>query len=284
MKLSFTFEPRMSQWAPQQIFNDYYEWFKNEYTAIDTEYINIDLFEKTVCGLYSPHVMVIRNIENKKYFLIDYWDKPEDFTTNYNGWDVENMVEHFSSAKNNIPIDITPISYCVYSKTHEQIAEDIRKPFYDKIENNLKFRGAVYSIRKELMDLNSDIVTNSILPIKEYMEEINNNKICLSLNGAAEICNRDMEILSVGSVLFRPILTQKFHNELINGVHYIGFDTNADPKIQYEIIKNKFNQIKDDIDLLYHISKNGLDWYKNNGTIKANVEILKKLINLEKLK
>jgi len=283
MKLSFKFEPRMSYWAPQQIFNDYYDWFKKENPNIETEYINIDLYEKTVCGLYSPHVMVIRNTENDKYFLINYWDRPEDFTTNYNGWDVENMVEHFTSAKTNDTIDTTPISYCVYSKKHEEIAERIIKKYEDKEHTSLNFRGSAYGMRKSLMEIDSHIVSDKIIPTEKYMNELNNNKICLSLNGAAEVCNRDIEILSVGSVLLRPELTQKFHNPLINGVHYIGFKQHENPHVQYEIIKNKYEEIKNNDELLKTIAKNGLDWYVSNGSIRSNVEILKNVIKLEKL-
>ena len=69
-------------------------------------------------------------------------------------------------------------------------------------------------------------------------------KICLSLNGAGEICNRDMEILASGSILFRPELNQKFHEELIPDYHYVTFDIHADANTQADIIIYKFNSIK----------------------------------------
>ena len=104
------------------------------------------------------------------------------------------------------------------------------------------------------------------------------------MNGAGEICNRDIEILSVGSVLLRPKLKQIFHDPLIENFHYISFENGSTPKEQLEIIRAKYEEIKTNHDLLNTVAKNGLDWYKRNGTINANVEILKKIININKLK
>jgi hypothetical protein len=53
--------------------------------------------------------------------------------------------------------------------------------------------------------------------------------------------------------------------------------------VQYEIIKNKYEEIKNNDELLKTIAKNGLDWYVSNGSIRSNVEILKNVIILEKL-
>jgi hypothetical protein len=122
------------------------------------------------------------------------------------------------------------------------------------------------------------------IPITDYLMELDNTKISLSLNGAGEICNRDIEILSMKSVLLRPKLTQTFHNGLIDGVHYIGFEYNDDPKLQTDIILKKFNEIKDNENLLKNISENGYKWYLNNGTIKSNVNILEKIVDINLLK
>jgi hypothetical protein len=71
---------------------------------------------------------------------------------------------------------------------------------------------------------------------------------------------------------------------LIPNYHYIPFELNDDPKIQSEIILNKYDEIKDNLELLKFISENGYQWYLENGTINSNVEILKKIININKLK
>ena len=77
----------------------------------------------------------------------------------------------------------------------------------------------------------------------------------------------------------RPILNQKFHNELIPNFHYIGFEFNPEPIIQMNIIKNKYDEIKNNNELLEFISNNGYNWYIKNGTIEANVNILIDIFN-----
>ena len=51
--------------------------------------------------------------------------------------------------------------------------------------------------------------------------------------------------------------------------------------VQTEI--KKYEEIKYNYELLNTISNNGLDWFKSNGSMISNVEILKKIINLDKL-
>jgi hypothetical protein len=46
----------------------------------------------------------------------------------------------------------------------------------------------------------------------------------------------------------------------------------------------KYNSIKDDDDYLENIANNGHDWFLKNATVKSNVDILKKIVNIEKLK
>ena len=40
----------------------------------------------------------------------------------------------------------------------------------------------------------------------------------------------------------------------------------------------------ENFDYIKGIAENGLEWYKNNGTIQSNVDILKEVININKLK
>ena len=51
-----------------------------------------------------------------------------------------------------------------------------------------------------------------------------------------------------------------------------------------EIILNEFEKIKNDDTLLKTISENGYEWFKNNGTIDKNVDLLKQLVNFDTLK
>lgn len=286
MKLLFTFEQLHQKWSVQQMFNRYFEWFKETYSNIECVHINTQYLDKSnPSGLYSPHLMTIRNDDTKKYFLVSYWDKAIELTYTGNGWDYENCVGIVTSSGVHYDLtNIIPFSYMTYSLDFEKESNETIIPFENKKNTDLNFRGFLYEMRYELNKIAPNQITNNKLPVNEYVKELNENKICLSLNGAGEICNRDMEILSVGSVLLRPLLKQKFFDPLIPNYHYIPFDISEDPKIQWEIILEKFNEIKNDNEKLKYIAYNGLNWYKNNGTINSNVDILKKIINIEKLK
>ncbi|MFT5886645.1 MAG: hypothetical protein ACI9IP_003113 [Arcticibacterium sp.] len=159
------------------------------------------------------------------------------------------------------------------------------KPFKEKVQNELSFKGYLYGQRLELSKLNViDITDKKIFPDQDYYDSLTNSQICLSLNGVGEICNRDMEILSAGSVLFRPVLEQKFHNPLISGIHYVGYPYIEDAKQQMDVILEEYDRVKNNYDLLKTIAKNGYDWFSNNGTIDKNVNLLKKLVKFEALK
>jgi hypothetical protein len=181
-------------------------------------------------------------------------------------------------------IQFTPFSYMAYSIRFEELSLT-RKLFTEKSKNELSFRGFLYGMRLSLADLNKFPITQEkLFPEERYFEELTENKICLSLNGAAEICNRDLEILSAGSVLFRPKLNQKFYNDLIPNFHYIPFDLSENPIEQMEIIERKYDEIKDNNQLLSEIAENGYKWYHENGTTNANVDILKQILNINLLK
>jgi hypothetical protein len=285
MKLEFRFETPHTDWSVLLVFKQFYDYFVESYKDIEIEYVNSSTFlDRNPSGLYSPHIMSIKNLDNQKYIIVSYWDRAVELTWDGNGWDNNNCVELItSSGVHNQDLKTTPFSYLTYSRTFEGLSQNNKIDFYFKKDNDLFFRGFLYSHRKIMSDHNPNSFIKNKIGTHEFFNEINESKVVLSLNGAGEICNRDIEILSTGSVLIRPKLTQKFHNELIPDVHYVSVDNVDDPVNQFELIKNKFESIKNNHDYLNKISKNGLIWFQENGTINANVEILKTLININKL-
>lgn len=282
MLLEVKFEKPSHSWAVLYVFDKYYNYlkqnFNNQINYIDPTQFN-DRFQG---GVNSAQIMSIKNPLNGKYLIISYWDKVDDFFLESNGWDVKNCVEIITSSGVGENI-VTPFSYLTYTTDFEQYSKSA-KELRNKNKCELIFRGYLYGKRLELKNEGKlKILSEKISPNKSYFEDLTDNKICLSLNGAGEICNRDIEILSAKSVLFRPKLKQKFHNELIPNFHYISFDEDANPKIQSEIILNKFYEIRNNVSLLEFVANNGYEWYKNNGTINANFELLKNIINIEKL-
>jgi hypothetical protein len=284
MKLLVSFENPHTDWIPLIVFKNYYEYLITNNLDIEFEYLNPDPKLRTnPSGIYSPHIMRIVNKENGKYIIVSYWDRAIELTWAGNGWDSKNNVEILTSSGVHIPMKFTPFSYVCYSKKFEELSFIKELDFEKKTDTELRFRGYLYADRLNMSQYKPKYFPKDRKSIEEYFEEINNSQICLSLNGAGEICNRDMEILSCGSVLLRPILKQKFNNDLVPNVHYVGVDFTHDPRKQFDLLLKKYKEIKDNYEFLSKISKNGLDWFRKNATTNANVEQLKKLIDLEKL-
>lgn len=284
MKLEFKFENSYSDWGPLLVFKNYYDWFFKYNDIHDVTFKNTTPMERSnPSGTSSPHIMTIKNVENNKYFIVSYWDRAIELTWEGNGWDVKNMVELITSSGVYDDILFTPLSYVCHSYEFQKNAQKNKIDFDKKNNDKLLFRGYLYGNRNEMRNYKPEYFTDIKKPKIEYLNELNNYKICLSLDGAGEICNRDIEILSVGSVLLRPKLNQKFHNELIPNYHYVSVDKIGDPVKQFDLILERYNEIKNDYEFLSFIANNGNNWFTKNGTIESNVEILKKIINIDKL-
>lgn len=284
MTLEVSYQYPFTNWSVFNVFNGFYEELIKTNKNIKFKYVNSgEVYDGNPSSYYSPHVMVIKNIENLKYILISYWDRADELSIKKHGWNDENRVQFITSSGVHTDIPHIPFSYITYFKTFEKLSNSA-KPIIKKENNDLFFKGYLYGSRYDLSKTNKIKMSDEkTLPEEKYFNELTNNRICLSLNGAGEICNRDIEILGSRSVLLRPQLKQKFHNELIPDYHYLTFDVVNDPNEQAEIIIDKFNQIKNDVKLLTTISENGFKWFKNNGTVQSNIDILKKIVNIDLL-
>jgi len=284
MRLEFRFENPHTDWAVLHVFKKYYEQFINENPNIICSYVNSSKFyDGNPSGIYSAQLMTITNLDTKKYLIISYWDRPIEMTWEGNGWDTQYRVELISSSGSNPKMNFTPYSYLPYSIVFDELSKNSKK-IEDKEKNELEFRGFLYNERLSLSKIGDiNISDKKIFPFETYFDDLTNNKICLSLNGAGEICNRDIEILSARSALLRPELKLQFHNKLIPNYHYISFEMDNDPVILNKIILDRYYEVKDDVEFLKYISENGYQWYLENGTIDSNVKILKEIIDINKL-
>jgi hypothetical protein len=114
----------------------------------------------------------------------------------------------------------------------------------------------------------------------------------MSLNGAGQICFRDMEILGLGTALFRPKLSVDFHNPLIPDYHYISVDYDSIKGVQpirkfYQLLSDlmieRWNEVKHDRDYINEVAKNGKEWFDNNVPKEKHGEILLNILNFNKL-
>ena len=201
---------------------------------------------------YGAYYLIIENPATHKYILVSYGDKLVDIARTE--WDLENCVEIFSSIgyhendveyKKQTVIKATPISYVGGSAQNEKMLCEL---YAKRIESGSPriypqkpaFRGQLYLFRRHLFDderfeikgefykLNEkgEVVPGetSRLPPKEYLEELDSRALNLSLNGTGEICFRDMEILGLGTALFRPKLVTELRNKLVPDYHYISVE------------------------------------------------------------
>lgn len=266
------------------------------FTKIDSR--DIDRENRVPCWMFGHHWMVIENPETKKFFVMSYWDNL-GCAVGREHIQPSNWSEVFtSSGVHNSGIKYTPFSYLLPELKSESIIKNYEniKNEDRKIPEKLSFRGLLYGFRKHLFNDNRfNIINKNInhLIYEDYISELNDNAINLSLNGAGEICYRDMEVLGVGSALFREKLTLKFDEDLIPDYHYISYDLSSikdkrgNLKTYYEmsadIIHKRFLDVKDDTDYINEVARNGKEWYERNVPINQHGIIAKKLIKLEKL-
>jgi len=288
-KLRFYFQPPFSGWMPTTIYQNLF----NHYLSIYGDAVVADNTSISYNNNYGhrdgPHHLIIENEQTKHYKVVTYWDRACELLNDNCEWDNSKCLGIYSAVDAKSYDGIIPSSYCVYHQEIEKTINSINTDFQKKIYDNLIFRGFLYSSRFLLDSIaNSSSKTLKIhsdrLSYVDYTNEINAHKIGLSLDGAAEICNRDIEILGVGSVLLRPkLISTGFHNPLIPEFHYVSFETSNDPKAQLEIITEKHRMLLKDIDYMIYVAMNGRDWYNVNGSCRGNVQVLSEILNIEEL-
>jgi hypothetical protein len=279
------------------VFCKFCEWFAASNQNHNIEVLNWPDCPSHINQSFEDRLLAIRNKDNGKCIIISYWDRMFDLFLKY--WkDFGQIVQIISSSGlwhfgrkefKDLYAQTThvPFSYLICHKYSEDLIEKIRIPFLEKKNNELFFRGRLYDFRGKLMNIDPSMISDKVSDQFEYFTELTRNKICLSLDGAGVICHRDIEILGLGSVLFRPDSTPdtiiKTHEQLLPDVHYVAFEKSNDPQEQIKLIKEKYNEIKDKNDFLAHVANNGLEWYKRNGTIESNIRILREIINVDVL-
>jgi hypothetical protein len=111
-----------------------------------------------------------------------------------------------------------------------------------------------------------------LLSIEDYLSLAIKHKMGLSVHGVAEVCHRDFEYLGIGLPMIRlEYMNDTLQPPLIPNYHYISvdrsqfpYDGNADrvggPEY-VEAYKNRFYEVKDDIEFLEFISTNAKDYF-----------------------
>jgi len=248
---------------------------------------------------YGVYYMIIENDENKKFIIISYSDKIK-YINGAMGLDMSKCIDiitssgvhHNDNTFQALNVKYVPFTYILYTKhTYDNIIKIRQNEVNRVVPDKPNFMGSLYNFRKYLLMDNRFEVGESSLNNYDYLNKLNSYSLNLSLNGAAEICIRDMEIMGIGSALIRPKLTTKFHNELIPNYHYISVDLNEIKTKrtgnfydgQANLILKRWNEVKDDKDFINFISENGKKWFDENVPIEKHGKIALNVINLKKL-
>lgn len=298
-----------NEWNTPHYFEQLYQSLKTQYP----EYFfnNIDtrtLPDRTSspCSKYSHSHMIIQNQETQKYFLVTYWDKMNCIHEG-TGWDMDNCVEIISSSGTHeddffykpLEEDFTPFSYLTTRIDTDKVIYELRDTNNrDRvIPAKPMFKGYLYQFRDYLRQDDRFHIEKTgdgvHLHYPDYIRHLNKFSINMSLNGAGQICFRDMEILGLGTALFRPKLSSDFYNPLIPDYHYIAVDydhiKNVRPLEEYyrqlkELMINKWNEVIKDRDFIDEVALNGKKWFDENVPKEKHGEILIKILDFNKLK
>jgi hypothetical protein len=286
----------------------------------------------------NPHIMGIENPENGKKIIVSYADnnacmllKDEKF-----GWNAEMVVQafistdyrrmvnacsspnktdrvfnEFSNEDLNLGINdsiFSPLSYPVWNSDFEKNVSDRlyasrgELAFSKNRKQAMKFRGLLWEPRKNVLevDVHPEIFYDGTkLPFLEYGKEMLEYRCGLSLNGNGEICNRDIELMSLGIPVFRPVLKNaETKNPLIPNYHYVAFEFDREPsstaghpgsplssnsKLVWESMISRWEEVKNDYEYLDFVAHNGRMWYEQNGKYEQHVKIFMDTINLNLL-
>jgi hypothetical protein len=109
--------------------------------------------------------------------------------------------------------------------------------------------------------------------------------VIIDINSVAEISGRTTDAFGLGAALVRPKLGIKYHNPLIPDYHYavVKCDDLADYPALADAYIERFNEVIKDKEFIHFLSVNGRKWYEENCTIKAHVDLLSELIDINKL-
>lgn len=240
---------------------------------------------------YSHFFVIIENSDNKKYFVISYWDKLRGVPENYS-WDWENMVELFAccgTQANEINyqdcgIKYTPVSNMCLHITAASAIEELRhieKTFPEK----LKFKGGNYDFRSHVYTDGRISIDNDRVPQYQFIQEYAKDLVMIDINAASEISHRTFDAFGLGAALIRPKLTIRYHNPLVPNRHYAALDCedlgNWDAHLNAYF--TKFEELKKNPDLVRHLGHQGRLWYEQNATTEAHSSLLSKLIDFRKL-
>jgi hypothetical protein len=223
----------------------------------------------------TPALLNLQNYENVSQIFISQF--------------IRKKIIHHINPKNEFKYQ--PWVYFPSNEYDLEFFYQIRKKIVNKI-NKLYFRGETES-RQILKYFDHSCFHGgaSIGGFESYVKELINYEIGLSIAGRGEMCYRDVEYMALGIPLLRFEYTTEFNPELIPNFHYISVERPDDLKDwmnldrnglkqHADMIKSRFEEIKNDKDFLNYISDNARKYYENYLSPESVVSHTINLLNL----
>jgi len=300
-------------WYRQHLFQRLFDHLKAKYP--EHTFIPQDNKNGNIYSRYSAHIFTIFCNDTEKYTIVSLNDRNIWVFNKLFEWQPKNMQQFicssgfnydfynefkntFQSEEWEYPENINsvhiPYTYDVYNTSFVKDIETTLKIPSQK-SKNICFRGFLYQEREWLANnLKHENIsfTNSRLTFNDYVKEMHNEICSLSLNGAGEICNRDIELFGLGKIVIRPKLNCIFHNPLVPGVHYVDVCPNAKfadglSRVNHEELRDsiveKYNDIVNNYSKYEHIGQNARKWYLENCTLDSQTCIFDKVFDINKL-
>lgn len=325
-------------WSPHYVFDKAFHLLQQKYLDVKFTHINPTEFTVST-GFPSPAALAIINPKNKKRIILSYTDSSRFilYRDEHYGWlpetiqqlfclsDIVPMRQAFSAHKENkheqffcqissndeINLDIDfdkivkPFNQVVYYSHFDLFGSEeiiINKQSAKNREQKLLFRGMLHGSRIGMSaQINHEeiVITEQRLHAEEYSKELITNRCGLSLNGVAEISNRDLEFMAVGIPIIRPLFKNiEFHEPLIPNVHYIPYDyernvmcgetmvddpLNFDYSLQTTALIEKWEEVKNDYDFLEFVGNNAREWYLKNAKLDVQAQLFVDMLDIKTL-
>ena len=281
----------------------------HEFEVINPLSLDIDMLGSPT-NLKSMLMFTIVNSLNNKAIIINLSDRLEPTLVPDHGFDSFDVVQiiggmsiersFYEMYKERLDKIRKPLMIPVDKVSEDNYLFQYVKPHLNKIKKAI-FIGNVYGGRSEIVDVLKkhplfDIrhsIREEGYKFSDYLDEIQKHTICLSLNGYAEICYRDIESMAIQVPVLRSEFSNDYYEEIVADYHYIvgseasnnGFlGYNKSPKEIADQFIARIEAVIDDEEYLNSIALNGRHYYEKNCTIQAIANNATKLIDFNLLK